>query len=320
MKYLVFLTLLAYSISSYAVLPATPRIKLLRSKIHNLRNQVVSDIEKYQIGEVWGKHEVTAQELENKIIHRAALGTASVRMGGATSFYIGKFNGYHVMATNYHVYSDTSQCVGRPVRFISMNKVFKCVAFLGAWSKIDLALYTIDVVTPEDEAVFAQLAGNFAFKSSIHQNQPLLTLGYGLAMNPSYKLTINYDSDCRVFSGDGEFVDLKDPDTMNPAPYTAVSFSNGCDISHGDSGSAVLDRSTGALLGLVWTGATPKDPKVRSEDYLLDLVKLHRPEIWTQLSYAIPAPVIGKFLQAMLSANPNLPPNIAQTIQAMLLN
>ena len=56
----------------------------------------------YRMGDEWGKKKVTIGELEKKSpFQRAAMATGSV--SGGTAFYLGKYNGFHVVATNHHV-------------------------------------------------------------------------------------------------------------------------------------------------------------------------------------------------------------------------
>jgi hypothetical protein len=48
---------------------------------------------------------------------------------------------------------------------------------------------------------------------------------------------------------------VRDPDLVLPSDVEVVSFAIDCKtVQHGSSGSPVLDATTGALLGLVWTG------------------------------------------------------------------
>src|SRR5690606_2483014 len=92
---------------------------------------------------------------------------------------------------------------------------------------------------------------------------------------------------------------MADPDTINPGPYRAWSFAHGCDISHGDSGSAFFSRESGEMIGIVWTAATPKDPLIRTRDYL-DSLRPTDEAIWTKLGYTVPALKIGEFLKSIL--------------------
>lgn len=272
----------------------------------------------YQIGSEWGKHVVTRQELDsNPIFRRAAMATAS--LGGGTAFYLGRFAGFHVIATNHHVCPNPSECMDAIAQFPLLGMRLRITKFFGTWSAIDLALLAVEVQTPEQAQALAQVARNFSFRAVLQPGEPLLTIGFGSAGNPMHRLVANYDSDCKVFSGRDEFRFMADPDTYNPGEYKAWSFANGCDVSHGDSGSAMVDRMTGEVVGIIWTGRIPKDPKIQNSNYLDDLLRAQGPEIWTELSYAVPAPKMGEVLAIELS-NQRLDPEAKAMLRALLAN
>ena len=114
---------------------------------------------------------------------------------------------------------------------------------------------------------------------------------------------MNYDDDCKVFSGENEFRFMADPDDLNTGSYKAWSFANGCDISHGDSGSAMIDRESGDVVGIIWTGKIPKSNRVQNSQYLEQLISNPNEEIWKELSYAVPAQKIGQYLNDLLDSN-----------------
>lgn len=102
-------------------------------------------------------------------------------------------------------------------------------------------------------------------------------------------MMVNENNDCRVVSGLNEFRFMADPDRYNPADYRAWSFATGCSVSHGDSGSAIVNRKSGAIVGLIWTGAIPKEAKIQSSQFIRDLQNRDDEEIWSLLTYAVPA-------------------------------
>ncbi len=243
----------------------------------------------YQLGSEWGKKQVTLSsiEQESKIFQRAAKATFQLSTGG-TGFYLGKFNRLHVVATNHHVCSMGAVCLNGHASFTILKKSYRLAKFLGTMESVDLTLLAIEVPSV-DEALLLPLAQNFAFHHVITQGEPLLTLGYGIAGNPSEKLVANQDSDCVVVSKTGEYQELADPDTISPADYRAWSFANGCDLSHGDSGSAMINRNTGEIVGIIWTGRTPKPLAIQNSIYLQSLITNPTAEVWSDLSYAVPA-------------------------------
>jgi len=275
----------------------------------------VRGISDYQLGDSWGKAPVTAASAAagSPVFRRAAEATA--RFGGATAFYLGFFNGRHMMATNHHVMGGRG-CSGRRADFTLLGKAFPCEKVYAERAEIDLALFSIRVA-PGDEASLAGVGGNFAFDADIYPGQELLTIGFGVAGNPGRVMMASQDSDCRTFSGRGDFRMMADPDDFNPGPDRVWSFANGCDISHGDSGSAYVDRATGEVVGIVWTGRIPKSPQVASSRYLTELQRAQGAETWTELSYTVPAARVRDGLEASLASG-SLSPDEAATIRAVL--
>ncbi len=245
----------------------------------------------YQIGPEWGKLPISEQQMQNTVYARATGATAKI--GGGTSFYLGKFGGSHVMATNHHVCPAAFNCLGKMADFTVLKKSYRANTFLGTWNNIDLTLFTITVPV-EDEALLSNVAGNFAFDLPLYVGQPIITAGYGIANNSARLLMVNQDSECEVYSAAIRY--MKDPDDFNPGPDLVWSFANGCDVSHGDSGSAMVDRNNGKVLGIIWTGRIPKDPIVRDASYLQRIQSEQSEDIWKQLSYAVPAEKIHEFL------------------------
>jgi len=251
----------------------------------------------YRLGDEWGKRPVTMDNLANATpaFRRAALATASV--GGGTAFYLGKFNGAHVVATNHHVMPNDS-CSYRSARFRLLGVNAPCESFLGTWQEIDLTLFTVRVA-PSDEQKLLPVAGNFRFHENVNGGQKLLTIGFGTAGNPGGALMANQDSDCYVFSPSGEYRLMADPDQYNPGSYRAWSFALGCDCSHGDSGSAIVDRDSSQVVGIIWTGRIPKTPEMQSSARLSAIFANKQEAIWDQLTYAVPAIKIGQVLQRL---------------------
>lgn len=274
----------------------------------------------YQIGDEWNKDPVNSKNIDQfpETFQRAARATAKIR-GGATGFYIGQFNGHHVMATNHHVLPGSEYCLGKKINFTILNKQFECEKFFGHWTDIDLALFAIKV-TDEDAIILKDMALEVDFDSSIYARQKLLTLGYGVANNPSRTLVGNMDSDCKVFSDEGDFRTLSDPDNLNAESYAAWSFAFGCDGSHGDSGSAIVDRETGKVIGILWTGKSPKSTNIQNSSYLESILESGGAEIWTELNYAIPTPKIKEFLSNLIQNNDKLAEDTKETIRQIITN
>lgn len=266
----------------------------------------LAGIKDYQIGTEWGKKLVTTDSMSTgSHVYRRTV-SATAYFGSATSFYLGKFDGKHIMATNHHVLPNVNSCKGRSVKFTVLNFTTSCKQAFGSWTEIDLALFEIEP-TSEQAKLLEGIGQNFAFHDTLNQGTELITAGYGVAGNFGQKLVANEDSDCKVFSKANEFKFMADPDELNPGPYRAWSFSTGCDVSHGDSGSAMVDRITGKVVGLIWTGRIPKNDIVQNSENLNNILINNGPEIWTELSYAVPAQAIYKLLSEKLQAQESSP-------------
>jgi hypothetical protein len=271
----------------------------------------------YRMGDEWGKKPVTVASLgsASEPYRRAARATAKV--GGATGFYLGKFAGTHVMATNHHVYS-TMSCSGRSVTFPLLDNLrFTCTRMLGTWSGIDLALFEIAVPRAEDEARLASVAANFTFYADIAKGTPLITTGFGVAANSARAMVGNQDSDCRVVSKNAEYRFMSDPDELNPGAYDTWSFSHTCDISHGDSGSAMVDRNSGRPIGIVWTGRIPKNSRVQASAYLEQAFTTDHADVWTEMNYAVPATKMREHIASVIAA-PATPEATRRVLSALI--
>lgn len=286
----------AFLLLSLSISPAFARLQLLP----DLFSINSGDKKDYQLGDVWGKKRVAEENLKNEsmVFNRAARATAYLPTGG-TGFYLGKFAGKHILATNHHVCPIEADCVGTLASFNLLNKSFMMKKLLITIPTVDLSLLVIDI-KPADEKSMLKVARNFSFSKEISKGLELLTVGYGIGNNPNDYMMANQDSDCKVFSTSDDFKLLADPDELNPAAYKAWSFAHSCDISHGDSGSAMVDRKTGDVVGILWTGKIPKSKIVQKSSNLLKIFESSSPLIWSELSYAVPALKIGDFLRHSL--------------------
>jgi hypothetical protein len=283
--YFLVLSFVSFSQTSYS------RIEFAKS------NTISSGVEEYRLGDEWGKKKITKTGLksESEVFKRAALATAYLEPGG-TSFYLGKFNDSHVIATNHHVCLKSKDCLNTQADFKLLGKKFKITTFYATIPEIDLALMEISI-PKNDEALMNTVAKNFSFDRMPKKGLKLITIGFGVGGNSNDYLMGNQDSDCRILSEDNEVRQLADPDEINPMDYKAWSFAHSCDISHGDSGSAMVDRKNGDILGIVWTGKFPKIPDVQDSSILEKIFRQSSHIIWTDMNYAVPAHKIRETLE-----------------------
>lgn len=275
------------------------------------------DKEDYRLGDDWGKKRVTESSLRSNssVFKRTASATALLPVGG-TGFYIGKFNGVHVLATNHHVCPIDRDCVGDKADFRILRKKFRMSKLIISLPDVDLALLALEV-RAQDEELLMSVAKNFSFKKELKKGQDLLTIGFGIGGNPQNYMMANQDNDCKVFSNDGQYKHLADPDEFNPAGYKAWSFAHACDISHGDSGSAMVDRKTGDVVGIVWTGKIPKAIEIQNSANLLKIFESSSSLIWKELSYAVPASKIAEYLKK-LSSDSQIDPETKLVFKAII--
>ncbi len=253
----------------------------------------------YRVGDEWGKKVLVRRTLRNKKLkfveelRRTAKATAKVAKG--TGFYLGQFNGFHLIATNYHVHMRlvTEPEDYKEIEFPFLDLSFNFGRTFGAWLEIDLALFAINVESKWDRKELQSVAKNFSFDYPITRNQKLLTVGFGRAKNHYSEMVGTWDSDCKVFSGDNEFK-IKYGLDENGKIVATWAFAVGCDASDGDSGSPVVTRDTGDIIGLLW-GVSPRT-MAQSSQSLDNMIKENSPAIWKNLNYAVPAAKIKEFL------------------------
>ncbi len=282
---------------------------------------LAKEIETYRKGDQWSVGAITEEYLQNPIIKKAFDATVSV--GPASGIYLGKFNGKYVVATNSHVVGGAKGCKESPPKVLFNANIWSdTIKCLGAWPEIELAFL---VVKPYDvngwdedqeepgpaeyqrgEKAIVGRATNLAFNSIPEFEAPLLNVGFGIAGDASpdrdnpLKISvprITFDDDCRVLSQTGDVRKLYDPDTINPLKYSAWSFAMACDISHGASGSLIMNRNTGEILGVNWTGTwtKPGGQHITSQE-IADISRNNTPEVWSRLNYAVPAFKAKEFL------------------------
>lgn len=266
-----------------------------------------TSIKDYQIGPEWGKTAINAAYLAKASpqLQKAARATAKVSFGfsgGATAFVIGEKNGEIRLATNHHVIGNASGCRSARISFPLLNiKNLSCDKIIGTWTDLDLTVFTVKGFTAAQRQDLLRVATDFSYTTPVRKGQNLMTIGFGTAGNPGQQnMMAELDSDCKVYSKDNESRYIADPDEVNPGPYKTWAFSMGCDVSHGDSGSAMFDRQTGAVVGLLFTGKIPKDAVARDRKWLDDQFKTDGAGVWKELSFAVPATKIAELAGATL--------------------
>ena len=287
-------------LGSFLMLPALAACGIDATETRSLRQlpsealSGLAGVLDYQIGPNWGKTVVTKDSLskQSRAFQRAAKSTARVRlgMGGATAFVIGEKDGETIMATNHHVIEDQDTCQGARISFEMLDITgLRCKSVINTNTDLDLTIFTLSGVTAEQQAELRKVAKSFD-PGETEKGMELLTIGYGVAGNDSQRnLMSGQDEECKTFSPDGEVRFMADPDQFNPGPYKTWMFATGCDVSHGDSGSAIVERATGKVVGILSTGKIPKNKIVRDQSFLDRIFGDSSEEVWEELTYAVPA-------------------------------
>lgn len=246
----------------------------------------------YQIGPTWDKSEVTRDLLtvSNSALVRTAQATAklTVMFSTSTGFVVGHQDDQVMLATNHHVIQSQKFCDETKVAFDVLNiKRLHCDKVILTDTELDLTLFTIKGLSEQDHKKLLAVALPLS-KQDPQKGQNLITIGYGFAANKESRLMVDQGPDCKTYSSDNEIRFMSDPDVLNPGPNKTWVFAVGCDVSHGDSGSAVVDTKTGKVVGLISTGKIPKTADVRSSDFLRKIFTDDLEAVWSELTYVVP--------------------------------
>jgi hypothetical protein len=269
-----------------------------------------------QQGDHWDRTPVTSEIVEagDATLRQVFLSTVSVN--SATGTYLGVYAGAPVVMTARHVMPDQAGCTGRDVVFYAPSRNlasplrelhFSCDRLLGAWNDVEISLFTL-APNPANQVTLKNRGLKPGFDEKITQFESLITMGHGGEQNPAQALTVDQGPDCYVASATGDF---------RFRSNTTWSMALGCNESAGDSGSPIVDRNTGTLLGIVWGGHTDKPDQIANSSYLRSMTQANSPDIWLYLNYASPMPVLGDFFQYLLR-NQQLDPQLQKTLNEML--
>lgn len=202
-----------------------------------------------------------------------------------TGFYLGKYRGLHIIATSAHVLTNVAGC-GLSTVFIQFplaEKVFTCHQLIGIFADVDFALMAIKSESPFfDNLNPLKLAKEMPLKGA-----PLLSTGFGNERNSDLNMTLKEDKHCTTFSETDELKRISNQDEQKPRSIPSVAV--GCDFSQGDSGSPIIDKEQGEVIGVTWSIMSPKAKLIKSEAYLDQLLSTSDSAVWRNLALAVPA-------------------------------
>lgn len=257
----------------------------------------------YQIGPNWGAQKIDAQYLRKRndfLTTKMALATVRITTPWAkgTGFFLGRFNDRYLIGTSAHLLKNIPMCFAIPLyaHFEIQGKSFRCKNIIGIWPEIDFALFSIrDVFEKKDESsepegFLAQINPlEFDFKDPLEHTTALSTMGFGIHKNEQEELTLKEDQDCMIYSPSGVLAKVSKANQEKDQPQAMTAFAMGCDISPGDSGSAVINRESRKAIGIVWATSSPKPEKLKTDLYLNALLNGEEDsnDIWRFFSYAV---------------------------------
>lgn len=231
-------------------------------------------------------------------------------VGRGTGFYIGLHQGRHLFLTNAHVLA-SHECRGTTITFLKSNlsqgraTCEKVLVSLFNREESDMTLFSVK----------ASQLRNFAGKGleldldfSPRAGQMLMQYGFGIKSLPrfgnaeraqkAFTGNANIDSDCAIISPNGVLETV--PDMAGKLVHDNISI--GCDVTGGDSGSAIVDRETGRVVALLWaSGINPRArDRIQSSDLWANVIGSEDPRIWKNFAFAISMkklrPILAPFL------------------------
>lgn len=246
----------------------------------------------YKIGHRWDRFvptdfQISADPQVNFLV------THEFMINEGSSFYLGEFAGRHVFATNSHILPDEKSCKGFWIRNDVMpgkNSTFQCKEVIARYPDIDLALFTsTDPDTLQAEFLKTHKL-QFDFSKNIPSGTRLLTVGHGLYRlmfsrpnkNKMYP-SINLSEECVLGEDTATARKISDPDAIGYDLTSSVwSIPHGCETSHGDSGSPLINAKSLRVVGINWSMGNFK-PKN------LEYKSMTAGQRWELSSMAVPA-------------------------------
>jgi hypothetical protein len=232
----------------------------------------------------------------DKLIENTVLINIKVSSGHTrgTGFYIGKHFSKHLFLTNAHV-MNKKECKDAKIKFLKRDTKLgraECENVLLSLFKKELSDLTLFSVKEEQLNGFLGKGLELDFDYSVNSGDLLIQHGFGIkslradsrAQSKLLKFSpqVAMDSDCAIAGPNGLLADFVDQKIK-------FNIALGCDMTSGDSGSAIMNRSTGKVIGLLWgAGKNPKKKdRISSEELWSSIFGSRDARIWVNMSYAI---------------------------------
>ena len=244
---------------------------------------------RFQGGDVYSREKLKIDELkelseftQSTIFRTGKVVNEAVRSVGTSSFLYATEDEY-VFLTNYHVMKSQRECDKSKVVMLNQSyerKTLSChrVIAVGDYkSGSDHLVFTIKKT--ESSTFISNLVEirNFVNDTRIGDELSIVGFGGGRISKRKFDIGLSDDSDCVVLWGTSQI-------GFNKKEMNSVFFT-GCDIRSGDSGSAVFNKRTGSLVGLLFAAANIKDP-LTSDEIKRNLGSPY-PRFYSHASYVI---------------------------------
>lgn len=236
--------------------------------------------------------------IKDHIENTVLINTPAARgVGRGTGFYIGIHQGRHLFLTNAHVLG-SHECRGTTITFLKSNLTpgrASCEKILVSLFKRDESDMTLFSVNENQLKDFAGKGLELDLDFSPRAGQMLMQYGFGIKSIPRFRDAeqaqraftgnANIDSDCAVISPNDVLQTV--PDMSGKLVHHNISI--GCDVTGGDSGSAIVDRETGRVVALLWaSGINPRErDRISSADLWASVIGSEDPRIWKNFAFAI---------------------------------
>ncbi|EPZ51988.1 trypsin-like peptidase domain protein [Bacteriovorax sp. BAL6_X] len=254
------------------------------------------EIKEYVVGDEWNRTHIgeddtpDVEELKSSILI-TGLGIVNTAKkltlkNVGTAFYLGKFEGEHLVATAAHVI-DRENFNDMLFHFITGPKFsLKAKKLIFFSDDIDFAIVSIDIEDKESVLMETVSAVKLNFDKVAEEGTLLTTIGFGFFDNERLGVARYENSnDCQIIFGDDKVKKLD----------KVFSIATGCDASGGDSGSPIVDRNTGELIGVMTRIRTEKIGLTSKQ--LIEEKEENISSIWNDASFATSMKYIKRELE-----------------------
>ncbi len=233
---------------------------------------------KYIGGDKWNKKLINKNniyklnEAEKDFFFKSAkvITSQNNKTSVGTSFYVKEIESGFLFLTNYHVIENKRTCLKSKIIILDKNfnkHTAKCYKILKQGTYKDQSDYTYFIVKKIDKLDFLKSYSETKFSESLPLvGDKLSFLGFGGSKyNKNFSIKISNDKDCIFLKAFSKITlgNTKDKEEVKDI------ISTGCDTESGDSGSALFNRYTGEVVGLLFGSHLSKTRSINlSSDYI----------------------------------------------------